>query len=51
MMGVSGAHHLFIMSMLSNLRIDNSWQGMVRATLLSSADILFTVPYYTSNYR
>ena len=35
----------------TKLRIDNSWQGMIRATLLSSVDILSTVPYYTSNYR
>ena len=34
-----------------SLRIDNSWQGMIRATLLSSAAILCTVSYYTSNYR
>ena len=33
------------------LRIDNSWQGMIRATLLYSAAILSTVSYYTSNYR
>ena len=33
------------------LRIDNSWQGMIRATSLYSAVILSTVLYYTSNYR
>ena len=33
------------------LRIDNSWQGMIRTTLLYSAAILSIVSYYTSNYR
>ena len=33
------------------IRIDNSWQGMIRATLLYSAAILSTVSYYTSNCR
>ena len=33
------------------LRIDNSWQGMIRATLLYSAAILSTVSYYTSIHR
>ena len=31
------------------LRIDNSRQGMIRGILLSSAAILSTVSYYTSN--
>ena len=34
-----------------NLRIDNSWQGMIPATLLYSAAILFPVSYDTSDYR
>ena len=36
---------------VTHLRIDNSWQGMIRATLLYSAAIISTVSYYTSNYR
>ena len=36
---------------LPSLRIDNSWQGISRTTLLSSAAFLCTVAYYTSNYR
>ena len=34
-----------------HLRIDNSWQGMICASLLNSAAILSTASYYTSNYR
>ena len=34
-----------------DLRIDNSWQGKIHATLLYSAAIVSTVSYYTSNHR
>ena len=33
----------------TNLRIDNSWQGLIRATLLYSVAITSTISYYTSN--
>ena len=36
---------------VTHLRIDNSRQGMIRATLLHSAAILSTVSCYTSNCR
>ena len=44
---------LYVVSKLreTHLRIDNSWQGMIRATLIYSGAILSTVLYYTSNYR
>ena len=37
--------------LINELRIDNSRQGVIRGTLLSSAAILSTVLYYTSNQR
>ena len=40
--GIPQGAHAFLKI---HLRIDNSWQGMIRATLLSSADIYSTILY------